>query len=64
MRKVILCALALMVGTFGFAQFNDSDVLQIGILNTSDVDQGGLLNFSDVIQVGILNDSDVDQYAE
>ena len=61
MKKLVLCAFALMLATVGFAQFNDSDVLQVGMLNASDVNQIGWINDSDVFQLGILNDSEVDQ---
>ena len=56
MKKVIFCAVALMIGTAVSAQFNDSDVLQIGLLNGSDVNQMGLVNDSDVVQLGAFNE--------
>ena len=61
MKKLFLSAIALLIGAVMFAQFNDSNVLQVGALNGSDVNQTGLMNDSDVVQLGALNGSEVDQ---
>ncbi len=64
MKKVILCAGALMFGAVAFAQSNSSLVGQSGNHNQSDVDQQGLSNLSFVAQSGDHNSADVDQKAE
>ena len=61
MKKLLLSVLALLVATVGFAQFNDSDVLQVGMMNKSDVEQIGWINDSDVLQFGFYNDAEVFQ---
>ena len=61
MKKVILSAAALLIGTVGFAQMNNSDVFQDGNANASTVTQTGFMNNSDVDQIGDANNSLVEQ---
>ena len=65
MKKLILCAAAMLFATMGFSQ-NESLIDQ-GKVNTADVNQASTIdmhyNFSDVYQRG-ENDADVDQIGE
>jgi len=65
MKKLILCAAAMLFATMGFSQ-NESLIDQ-GKVNTADVNQASTIdmhyNFSDVYQRG-ENDADIDQIGE
>lgn len=51
MKKIILGALALMIGAIGFAQSNDSNIYQTANSSSASVDQDGLDNTADIDQL-------------
>ncbi|MBA9072249.1 hypothetical protein GGR22_000375 [Flavobacterium gossypii] len=61
MKKVILSISVMLVSAVSFAQFNDSNVLQLGGSNNSSVNQKGSYQDSDVRQQGNSNVSNVTQ---
>ena len=57
MRKIMLSALALMIGAIGFAQNNTSSVTQTGDNNAGFVDQTGSNNTGTIKSVGNLHNN-------